>query len=44
MTDSSISRSRHVELERELEPWVPDDENIECSELDNTFDRPWNRF
>ncbi|XP_076884994.1 polyadenylate-binding protein-interacting protein 3-like [Bidens hawaiensis] len=43
MTDSSISRSRHVELERELEPWVPDDENIECPELDNTFDRPWNR-
>ncbi|KAI3727346.1 hypothetical protein L1987_67159 [Smallanthus sonchifolius] len=43
MTDSSISRSRHVELERELEPWVPDDDNIECPELDNTFDRHWNR-
>ncbi|KAJ0755647.1 putative LsmAD domain, ataxin 2, SM domain-containing protein [Helianthus annuus] len=43
MTDSSISRSRHVELERELEPWVPDDDNLECPELDNTFDRHWNR-
>lgn len=43
MTDTSISRSRHVELERELEPWVPDDDNIECSELDNTFDCHYNR-
>nr|GFB20542.1 polyadenylate-binding protein-interacting protein 3-like isoform X1 [Tanacetum cinerariifolium] len=43
MTDTSISRSQHVELERELEPWVPDDDNIECPELDNTFDRHWNR-
>lgn len=44
MTDSLISRSRHVDLERELEPWVPDDDNIELPELDNTFDRHWNRF
>ncbi|CAI9261940.1 unnamed protein product [Lactuca saligna] len=43
MTDSLISRSRHVDLERELEPWVPDDDNIELPELDNTFDRHWNR-
>ncbi|KAL4583661.1 hypothetical protein LXL04_008243 [Taraxacum kok-saghyz] len=43
MTDSLISRSRHVDLERELEPWVPDDDNIEIPELDNTFDRHWNR-
>ncbi|XP_024969318.1 polyadenylate-binding protein-interacting protein 3-like isoform X2 [Cynara cardunculus var. scolymus] len=43
MIDSLISRSRHVELERELEPWIPDDDNIECPELDNTFDRHWNR-
>ncbi|KAI3766413.1 hypothetical protein L2E82_16470 [Cichorium intybus] len=43
MTDSFISRSKHVDLERELEPWVPDDDNIECPELDNTFDRHWNR-
>ncbi|KAI3759779.1 hypothetical protein L6452_07831 [Arctium lappa] len=43
MIDSFISRSRHVELERELEPWIPDDDNLECPELDNTFDRHWNR-
>ncbi|KAJ9537471.1 LOW QUALITY PROTEIN: hypothetical protein OSB04_030204, partial [Centaurea solstitialis] len=43
MIDSSISQSRHVELERELEPWIPDDDNPECPELDNTFDRHWNR-
>ncbi|KVH92974.1 Ataxin-2, C-terminal [Cynara cardunculus var. scolymus] len=42
MIDSSISQSRHVELERELEPWIPDDDNPECPELDNTFDRHWN--
>nr|GEV33830.1 integrase, catalytic region, zinc finger, CCHC-type, peptidase aspartic, catalytic [Tanacetum cinerariifolium] len=30
ITDPSISRSRHVELERELEPWVSDDDKIEC--------------
>ncbi|CAI9286272.1 unnamed protein product [Lactuca saligna] len=43
MIDSSISQSRHVDLERELAPWVPDDDNPECPELDNTFDRHWNR-
>ncbi|KAK9078370.1 hypothetical protein SSX86_002427 [Deinandra increscens subsp. villosa] len=43
MIDSSISQSRHVDLERELEPWIPDDDNPECPELDNTFDRHWNR-
>ncbi|XP_023761931.1 polyadenylate-binding protein-interacting protein 3 [Lactuca sativa] len=43
MIDSSISQSRHVDLERELSPWVPDDDNPECPELDNTFDRHWNR-
>ncbi|XP_071741949.1 polyadenylate-binding protein-interacting protein 3-like isoform X2 [Rutidosis leptorrhynchoides] len=43
MIDSSISQSRHVDLERELEPWVPDDDNPVCPELDNTFDRHWNR-
>lgn len=44
MIDSSISQSRHVDLERELSPWVPDDDNPECPELDNTFDRHWNRL
>ncbi|KAL8223611.1 hypothetical protein R6Q57_019086 [Mikania cordata] len=41
--DSNISQSRHVDLERELEPWVPDDDNIECPELDDTFDHHWHR-
>lgn len=44
MTDSSISQSRHVEVERELERWVPDDDDRECPELDNIFDGPWNRL
>lgn len=44
MIDSSISQSRHhVDLERELEPWVPDDDDDKCPELDNTFDCHWNR-
>ncbi|KAI3711969.1 hypothetical protein L1987_70518 [Smallanthus sonchifolius] len=43
MIDSNISQSRHVDLERELEPWVPDDDDTECPELDNTFDRHWHR-
>ncbi|KAK1358486.1 polyadenylate-binding protein-interacting protein 3-like [Heracleum sosnowskyi] len=43
MTDSSISQSRHVEMGRELERWVPDDDDRECPELDNIFDGPWNR-
>ncbi|KAK1416909.1 hypothetical protein QVD17_26028 [Tagetes erecta] len=43
MIDSTISHSRHVDLDRELQPWVPDDDNQECPELDNTFDRHWNR-
>lgn len=44
MIDSSISQSRHVDLERELKPWIPDDDNPDCPDLDNTFDRHWNRF
>ncbi|KAK1360285.1 polyadenylate-binding protein-interacting protein 3-like [Heracleum sosnowskyi] len=43
MTDSSISQSRHVEVERELGRWVPDADDPECPELDNIFDGPWNR-
>ena len=44
MTDSNISQSRHVEVERELGRWVPDDDDRECPELDNIFDGPWNRL
>lgn len=43
MLDSSISQSRFVEMERELEPWVPDEHDPQCPELDNIFDGPWNR-
>lgn len=44
MVDSAISQSRHVELERELQPWVPDGDDPECPELENIFDDPWNRW
>ncbi|KAL2493297.1 Polyadenylate-binding protein-interacting protein 4 [Abeliophyllum distichum] len=43
MTDSCISQSRHVELGRELEPWVPDSDDPGCPDLENTFNGPWNR-
>jgi PAB1-binding protein PBP1 len=44
MTDSSISQSYHADAERELERWVPDEDNPECPpELENIFDDPWNR-
>ncbi|KAG4203527.1 hypothetical protein ERO13_A05G406400v2 [Gossypium hirsutum] len=43
LIDSAISQSRHVELERELEPWVPDEDDLQCPELENIFDGPWNR-
>lgn len=43
MIDSAISRSNNVEVERELERWTPDVEDLECPELDNIFDGTWNR-
>ncbi|KAL2534168.1 Polyadenylate-binding protein-interacting protein 4 [Abeliophyllum distichum] len=43
MTDACISQSRHVEVERELEPWVPDEDDPGYPELENIFDNPWNR-
>ncbi|CAJ1950835.1 unnamed protein product [Sphenostylis stenocarpa] len=43
MVDSVISQSRHVETGRELQPWVPDEDDPECPELENIFDGPWNR-
>jgi len=44
MVDSVISQSRHVETGRELQRWVPDEEDPECPELENIFDGPWNRW
>ncbi|KAI4329137.1 hypothetical protein L6164_021433 [Bauhinia variegata] len=43
MVDSVISQSRHVDIERELQPWVPDEDDPQCPELENIFDGPWNR-
>ncbi|KAL0396979.1 UNVERIFIED_CONTAM: Polyadenylate-binding protein-interacting protein 4 [Sesamum calycinum] len=43
LTDSCISQSRHVEVGRELERWVPDENDPAYPELENIFDGPWNR-
>ncbi|KAJ0988462.1 hypothetical protein J5N97_006818 [Dioscorea zingiberensis] len=43
MTDSAISQSHHVETERELKPWTPDNDDPECPELEDIFDGTWNR-
>ncbi|KAK4365638.1 hypothetical protein RND71_013518 [Anisodus tanguticus] len=43
LIDSCISQSRHIEVERQLERWVPDDDAPECPELENIFDGHWNR-
>ncbi|XWS20097.1 hypothetical protein CRYUN_Cryun31cG0071800 [Craigia yunnanensis] len=42
LIDSVISQSRYVEMERELEPWVPDEDDLQCPELEDIFDGPWN--
>ncbi|KAL9232031.1 hypothetical protein vseg_007180 [Gypsophila vaccaria] len=41
MLDSYISRSRHVDVGRELEPWIPDEDAPQRLELENIFDSPW---
>ncbi|KAK9281572.1 hypothetical protein L1049_004475 [Liquidambar formosana] len=43
MLDSIISQSRNIDVERELERWVPDEDDPQCPELENIFDGPWNR-
>ncbi|KAL0864204.1 hypothetical protein Bca101_043322 [Brassica carinata] len=43
LTDSSISHSCHVDLERELQRWVPDEDVPDCPDLENVFDDPWKR-
>ncbi|XP_038706883.1 polyadenylate-binding protein-interacting protein 3-like isoform X1 [Tripterygium wilfordii] len=43
LLDSSISHSRFVDVERELERWVPDNDDPQCPELDDIFGGPWNR-
>lgn len=44
MLDSSISQSRYLDVDRELEPWVPDKDCPQRPELDNIFDGTWNRL
>lgn len=44
MIDSFISQSRHADGERELEPWIPDEDDPRLPELENTFNVPWNRL
>lgn len=44
MLDFSISQSRYLESDRELEPWVPDKDCPRHSELENIFDGHWNRL
>ncbi|GMJ14227.1 CTC-interacting domain 4 [Hibiscus trionum] len=43
LIDSVISQSHHVGMERELEPWVPDEDYPQCPELENIFAGSWNR-
>ncbi|XP_011040052.1 PREDICTED: polyadenylate-binding protein-interacting protein 4-like isoform X4 [Populus euphratica] len=43
MIDSYISQPRQVEVERELEPWIPDKDDPQCPESENIFDGHWNR-
>ncbi|KAK9666333.1 hypothetical protein RND81_14G177900 [Saponaria officinalis] len=42
MLDSYISQSRHVDVGRQLEPWIPDEDTPQRPELENIFDSPWN--
>ncbi|XP_011627318.1 polyadenylate-binding protein-interacting protein 4 [Amborella trichopoda] len=43
MIDTSISQSHLIDVERELEPWTPDNDDPLCPDLENTFDNTWNR-
>ncbi|CAH8392714.1 unnamed protein product [Eruca vesicaria subsp. sativa] len=38
LTDSSISQSYHVDMERELKCWVPDEDVPDCPDMS------WNQF
>lgn len=44
LIDCIISQSRQHDAERELKPWIPDDDDPQFPELDNIFDSPWNRL
>ena len=44
LIDSFISQSRRAENDRELERWVPEDDDPVCPELENIFDGHWDRL
>ncbi|KAL5082665.1 hypothetical protein RYX36_011086 [Vicia faba] len=48
MVDSLISQAHRAEVGRELKPWVPDEDDLQCPELENIFDgqrnRGWDQF
>lgn len=43
LTDSFLSQGRHGEVERELKPWTPDNDDLRDLGLDSTFQNTWNR-
>ncbi|XP_042484590.1 polyadenylate-binding protein-interacting protein 4-like isoform X2 [Macadamia integrifolia] len=43
MTDTLISQSHYVDLERELGRWTPDEDDPQLPELENIFNGTWNR-
>ncbi|KAL3736017.1 hypothetical protein ACJRO7_025039 [Eucalyptus globulus] len=44
LIDSCISQARHVDSERELKPWIPDEDDPQRPELENVFDIPSDRL
>lgn len=44
LIDSVISHSHHLETEKELTPWIPDEDDPECPELENIFDGTLDRY
>ncbi|MCO5582504.1 hypothetical protein L7F22_036401 [Adiantum nelumboides] len=43
VTDSFLSQGRHGEVERELKPWTPDNDDFRDPGLDSTFQNTWHR-
>eukprot|EP01018_Ginkgo_biloba_P010447 Gb_36727 [translate_table: standard] len=43
VTDSFLSQTCHIEVERELKPWTPDNDAPQSVGLENTFQNTWNR-
>ncbi|KAH7284905.1 hypothetical protein KP509_33G002100 [Ceratopteris richardii] len=43
ITDSVLSHGKQGEMERELKPWTPDNDDLKDPGLDSTFQNTWNR-